>query len=134
MATTIFFARGSAILRASRLYSQENLNDERFSYIRIFQDQSWHVRVRKIFHVRKAGVRHVWMHLEPYYLGSYWVKLQGIRPNDFIFKAVSTVPFTLLIAELVVEIRKNFLLNWSSWSNMSLHLHKKLTKVTGLGR
>ena len=38
-----------------------------FPYIRIFLDQSWYVRVRKIIQVRKVGVRHVRMRLEPYH-------------------------------------------------------------------
>ena len=37
-----------------------------FPYIRIFLDQSWYVRVRKIFQVRKVCVRYVRMRLEPY--------------------------------------------------------------------
>ena len=37
-----------------------------FPNIRTLLDQSCHVRVRKIIQVRKAGVRHARMRLEPY--------------------------------------------------------------------
>ena len=57
------------------LKDQENLfslnylsMEATFPYIRIFLDQSWYVRVRKIVQVRKVCVRYVRMRLEPYSL------------------------------------------------------------------